>query len=493
MLNISNWIAALITAGFWGSTTKDQDEKINHAGFARVLIFGLLSWFTFIVFVKTYQMATVGNQVNIQSFCGKYDKTGDHPVDSALVEFVFHVANDELRAEKFNYESQETIFTDSANLSGVFISINTCQNDSSGFNLNRTELAANQALSAVIIGKDFLPQDSPLKSLAQQLPDSTAHLKELSPEAQQALFFNGTSNVKYFYALNYGAPVIPSVLPWLKMDYKNRELPKLADSCDFAYSIWSPVDTSQVIPYDVAPELKQSFVRRLNLATSYSNIFFCASASDTVRNFSYFVRRPDINNFNLLTAADISQAEFSYSVYSELPVNHLKVWFDTPTEFGAISPIPDYVNEDSFGYTDQSKIKQVLNTTMRIHTRFPALESRQLIRSLLLTTILTSLVTLFVQSLILWLRHVRRRFRNIDAAALSDKHMKINVWRILYALFIAALASALFYVSWRIWNDKPFIVDYEASTKVIVVAAIAIVAATTIAIFLHRKASAQSR
>ena len=491
MLNLSNGIAALITAGFWGSTTKDQDEKINHAGFARVLIFGLLSWFTFIVFVKTYQMATVNNQVNIQSFCGKYDKTGDHPVDSALVEFVFHVANDELRAEKFNYESQKTIFVDSANLSGVFISINTNASDSCSFNLNRKH--ARNALNAIIIGKKLLSTGLPLYSLAQQLPDSTKGLDNIPDDVTTSMFCYGMKDVKYFYALNYDAPVIPSVLPWVKMDYKNSGKPKTANSQDYTCSIWSPIDTSQVNPFHVAPEHKLSFVRRLNLATSYANLFFCASASDTVRNFSYFARRRDINSFNLLTAADISQAEFSYKVYSELPVYHLKVWFDTPTEFGVISPTPDYVNEDSFGYTDLSKIKQVLNTTMRIHTRFPALESRQLIRSLLLTTILTSLVTLFVQSLILWLRHVRRRFRNIDAAALSEKHMKINVWRILYALFIAALASALFYVSWRIWNDKPFIVDYEASTKVIVVTAIVIVAATTIAIFLHHKASAQSR
>ena len=170
-----------------------------------------------------------------------------------------------------------------------------------------------------------------------------------------------------------------------------------------------------------------------------------------------------INKMNFLTAADVSQFTYVLGVISKMPVKNIHVITDIPIE---MCPIDEWVKPNTFGFDMEDGVSNDLNKSLTaVHIKLPTLANLQLIRSLILTTLITALVSLFAVNLYYCLRRSAKGYRKKHAMSISKlRHiskLRITLFRYTMNLIMVALGVAICKWSWMLLMNQSLAVDLK--------------------------------
>ena len=102
-----------------------------------------------------------------------------------------------------------------------------------------------------------------------------------------------------------------------------------------------------------------------------------------------------LNNMNIFSACDLSQCSVELAINSTCPLHSLNMNFDVPIELLPATTEPDHVDLYSIGYKDSLSLKNLNHKLTFYHFKLPTQANIQLVRSLIITTLLTALWSLF--------------------------------------------------------------------------------------------------
>lgn len=141
------------------------------------------------------------------------------------------------------------------------------------------------------------------------------------------------------------------------------------------------------------------FLKELNVKNAAVDIFNVAETKITSKeelpSFEVLNRDTLSNYIDYFTASDMSQRKYEVYVNSDIPLRVLHIVFDEPINLSNIYPMPDTITAYSIMYVDSAKLEYIRNSPIFYHVKYPTYENKQLIRSLVLTTILVGVVSLF--------------------------------------------------------------------------------------------------
>ena len=162
---------------------------------------------------------------------------------------------------------------------------------------------------------------------------------------------------------------------------------------------------------------------------------------------------------NFFTAADISQYTCDINLESDCYIERMKIMYDLPIEINS-QDSNMIMTSYSFILKGDFLNKDIANQgSYRFHVKFPTLANLQLIRSLILTTLLTALVSLFFLNLFYLFRKYVIRFKDKHISEISVEKTKIFRKRIFTLAFV--IMAFIVYVTWRIYKERPFHIDIE--------------------------------
>ena len=201
--------------------------------------------------------------------------------------------------------------------------------------------------------------------------------------------------------------------------------------------------------------------------TRDSMVFLNLNSSDSLFNYvDYF------------TSSDMSQRIFVVSFCSQVPLSGIAITFDESIIISDIYPKPDRVDMNQIVYTDRKKLDYFRNRSLHFHAKLPTYENKQLIRSLVLTTILTAVFSLFCTNLYLCGRGLLRRFiKERDFSDVEKEKYKKRIsfyhWTIVaIVVLISAIPLLLYY--WYLSNDK-LLLKSDSIVKIILTIVLIIV------------------
>ena len=142
-------------------------------------------------------------------------------------------------------------------------------------------------------------------------------------------------------------------------------------------------------------------------------------------NFEMPILSDVLNSMNIFSAADLSQCKYIISVSSTCPLKSFHLNFDEPVEFLPSKYKPNMLDAYDIVIKDSVSLAQIRNNTIRFHVKMPTMQNVQLVRSLILTTLLTALLSIFVSNFY----YACRRY--INRKRLTGKKFGFNVvWKI---------------------------------------------------------------
>lgn len=420
---INTFIAAIVALFFWGKSSKDIEEKTQLASWLRTLVYGVLTFLVLVFYIKTYQVATVFHSIDLMGLRTSINANGDVADTIARIEIT----------NKFSsYITEDNI-------------------------INKTT-RKNEKLSMM--------QDTGGLQLILNLHSGSEYKSKNNPDLDkfgpaEVIEWGGhpLDIYNHAYQLNYISSFIPSLIPFFST-VKVEEEKVLDNSGLYSHILLSDCNSykDKMSSYIVAKGGNNKDIRvdrKDFLREMYIGIY---ALGDTINvpdyHFDFNFENNFAQNLNFFTAADISQYTCDIDLKSDCYVNRMKICYDLPIE---INPHDSCMRVSSYSFIlkgDFLNDQIVNNGNYRFHVKFPTLANLQLIRSLILTTLLTALVSLFFCNLFYLVRKKIISFKEkhitqINVEKAKRFRVKICVWAIVFMIFIV-------YVSCRIFDDHPF-------------------------------------
>ena len=439
---INTFIAAIVALFFWGKSTKDIEEKTQLASKMRTCVYGVLAFLVLVFYIKTYQVATVFHTIQV----------------IGLKESVN--ANGELA------DSIETI-----NLDNKFSS-----NITENFILNKVddpdadELKRISETSGLFMAINLHSGPAYKSRKSPKIEKTENEIRMINGYVPEATF--GKYTLSDYYSYNhaylfcYITSSIPSMIPFFptKKVEKKEELGNLGGyqeiimgDCDsYGEGLVSSTRVNDV-DGNTHEVFNNDFLHERYVGTAV----FC----DTITNLeAYHYKFHFVKNFmqsmNFFTAADISQYTCDINLETDCHIKRMRISYDLPIE---INPHDSCMRVSSYSFILNGDFlnKQIANqSSYRFHVKFPTLANLQLIRSLILTTLLTALVSLFFCNLFYLSRKWFISFKDKHISEISVEKTKIFRKRIYFLTFVI-LAFVVYVTWWRIYIEQPFHIDIE--------------------------------
>ncbi len=412
---INALISALIALFFWTKATKDTEEKTEHASWLRTGVFGVLALVVIAFYLKTNQVATVYQSLAIQEIRG-VEKSFNSYNDIDTIESV-DILN------RFSDDITENILKSQQDLGQInnrgyeSLKPGGCR---ISFHLRQSNECKTQNIKSLE------------KSFGVQLADSFNH----------AFIIGNLTNA------------IPSLLPLFITNKKHT-----INIDPYLYVKTLDYDLHS---YRECYELKD--IINLCENTSDGNLcinYIAASTQNGNKKIDFTLANNYINNLGFLSAADISQYTYCLNIKSSYYIKKINVDYDLPIE---ITPHDTCMTTQSTSFVIKGKyLNNIINRQDNgfyvFHVKLPTLANLQLIRSLILTTLLTALVSLFFISLFYRVRKWAIGFKerhiseiNADKVEKFKKKMGLLLWSFLILLV---------YVSCRIFINKPYYIGKD--------------------------------
>lgn len=403
MINI--FVAAAIAFLFWGKMTKDEEDKIQNAGWVRPLIYFTLSLLVGVFYIKTYKVATIKNLIQVKGYrTAQSIKTGENVDTIETIDVMNRFTNSLFYANLLETSGvkYDSVIADIDSLGGIYI-------------LHRLRY------------------------------DSLCTLET----HDENIAFKSSNNDGHDYSITYIATKLPS-MSLIQRKFDKEDLDSLDKEGHYYHS-------SQISDLsDIRIENSNNFINSFGKYGLFNEFNESTFDLDSTNIYNILLRNTlnsaEINTFGFFTAADISQCSYSVSINSDCPVKRMSMTFDIPVE---ISPIPYKIDENSaYGFiiSDSIATKEIQHANILMHVKFPTLANMQLIRSLILTTLLSALLTLFLSNFFFLIcRGIRWLKKKIN---IPYEQKQINLRRNLYRTIVVIISIIILTCSLLVLNDK---------------------------------------
>lgn len=383
---LNNFISGIVAVFIWGKTSTKTIEKILKASWIRTSIYGFFTIVVCVFFYKTYQVATVYNMIQITGFKQACDSSNQVLDTVRNMRIVHKLASSSMQ--------QSELYTNE------FKKIS-----------NHQEL--NQIINKVG-GAYFVVR-------AEAHPHKFKQRKFKNVDENMQIVFNHNldskniphQNINHLYQLSYAATNIPSIIPFYpkfdffeELDYLNRNIFCGYEVNNTRNSPYITFVTEKKATDDLSIVINEG-EKNSNLPDILNNGFHFMETVGTVNidtinydcvELGFFGTTNTTNKLDLFTAADISQYTYMLTLNSDCPVEDLYIDYDIPIETEQVSKHM-YVGTRGITF-DREFVKQLQKVpSMAFHIKIPSLANLQLIRSLVLTTLLTALFSLFCKNL----------------------------------------------------------------------------------------------
>lgn len=409
------FIAALIALFFVNKTTKDIEEKTNLASWRKTFVFLLLSFVVGVFYYKTYQVATVKNVISIGGFRQGYDSDSTWNVkDTALILISrnFNTASmidresNPLMHEVENYEGYS---------GGVFVRI--------------------------VADKNQFIKDRPNtpKYINFKIPKDTL------------------GQVYTITMIHTGIPKLIPVYP-IKEDSSSISTDSLCE--EIRVKDFRKID-SNIIPSSISMvNIKNGSLDEvhINKRLNYEGIYYVGdkAVNKSTKDLDFSWIDYTGNTMNFFTAADISQYIQDIFIDSSCPIKFLKYSSDVPIELQYNPEI--YTSSGGFVLTDKY-IEKNKDMDMSFVVKLPSMANLQLIRSLILTTLLTALLSFFFSNFYYCIRKLIIDFKEKNKNKIPEVRIK-KIRKILNLIYLLIVLFVL-YLIWITLFDSPIHLAYS--------------------------------
>ena len=388
-------IALIVSIGFWNRKSKELDAKTAKASCTKTFILLLLSIAITFFYFKTYQVATIRNYISVNSLKGSF---------GTLTETFIH--------DDKEYSITRTIPYDRVTSLVLF---NSFSHKRFNFFDPKRDLYQNGNRSGLEV---TLQLDSRHDSIKTNYPFD----------------FNIPSNIdklKFCYDVFLMSNTIPLLYPLSVYEESiNRDDLNNQDSISFT----SYAKRMKKGNDDITEDMDKIFCTRLMSETW---------ESDTTESTT----SATLNTLNFFSAADLSQCKYQLIIRSSIPIDKLSVCFDIPIEVSSADINQNRLDSRDFSVEIVEKEDGTVDQFALYHIKFPTLSNLQLIRSLILTTLLTALYSLtFVNAYYIG-RKKHKKYLLRHPLSYKSKKTMLLLWlptgKILLWSYIALFSSAL--------------------------------------------------
>ena len=428
---INKIISAFIAIFFWGKGNKAIEENTRHASKLRTLIYFVLSIVIGVFFYKTYQVTSIINHVQINALRSNFNSSG-HSTDTIDELEIFNRFGSDMNYKNDFYKYAAELSEESAYFAqdgGVRFTLNTHN------------------------GHSYPINDNP------QLPDGALSSLDLPVNDPEQVFI--------MHSVISSFPSFIPIYPELSL---GSNWVKIKDNISAKFELKCEPDNDDIYlsPNKTSLYGKNKDERNLPMNSFISKVTYVIerydSDLDSTTCLKFITKSSLSNTMNIFTAADISQYTYLLSIQSDCMINSLYVDYDVPIE---INSIDSCLKVGSKGFTMSGDLLEwvINNKAMMIHVKLPTLENLQLIRSLVLTTILTALVTLLFRNLYFLIRKWALRYRKkhylpySKAKLISRKRVNRFRWAMYFLLGVILVITL--YLTYLIANDSPIYVQYK--------------------------------
>lgn len=409
--------------GFWKIYSKDQKKKTRNASGYKVvllLLCFLLSWF---FYIKTYQVATLKNIVVVEGKKGSFDETGKERKDT--------ISNITFFSKFVDEKWQE----------GIYISDMSPDLNSSGMLM-------------------FVKLNN----------DSGVH--QYYFDEGRALAYATNDSLKHMYNVSFAATSIPSLFP-----FSSATSQSFVSSDSLFVSVVSnkqAIDDIEKIMYGASDDKMPSWVTNnsTNWGTCSSSLFYSYEKNNSKEDdywFKTITADSKINNISIFSLADLSQCDFEFQFKTDIPLKSFTLFLDVPADFSSLDIVRDKVTYNGFTLDSLESLNEHGGGVFRVHAKLPTQENLQLIRSLVLTSIVTALFTMLLSNIYYYSRKWLRENQH--------RNTRQSVWRrkleIRYLWYIMGQRLALFsfvlFAAWLIMLELNLIVSIPESKTGLVI------------------------
>ena len=430
---LNSFISALVAIFFFGKATTETEEKTQCTSWWSVLIYGVLSALVGTFFYKTYQVATIYNIVQVAPIRTCYDEKGHTP----------------------DYIKDITIYT-------CFSDDRTYRNT-----LDKTAAQMNSESELDVKGGVHIEVHMPTEDISQLRWNSKIPKEDIG-------YLDLPRGVKHLYSLTYVATDIPSLIPatpiwedapseWMKMDREDMYFRMHIDNIrgdERGYirateGTWMNDNKEKELAADILGD------------GTIMDELWCECFPDTFFNTYDLIycdarmHGSKLNNLNFFTAADISQVSFYLLVNTQIPIKHFTLQSDIPVEI-ALETDSVEMGPRGIESVGGSVLRALNKNGILLHMKLPTLANLQLIRSLILTTLLTALISLFGMSLYYCLRRAALNYRRRHALPVGQLRLisrqRINIFRIIASFILLLIIAMIGWWCQMLLKDHPIAV-----------------------------------
>lgn len=431
---INTFLAAIVALFFWKKSSKDLEEKTQLASWTRTIIFGVLAFAILVFYLKTYQVTSIYHGIQLSGVVETVDSTGNI-VDSVATVDIYNKFSSGITE---NFESRK--FLD-----------------------NNEELKKISELGGIFVAQDVFNREKTYKKINKKYKQEfQQHFRRILENDNGYLLGNQpVTNYSHAYQFFYTTSGVPSLIPLFIKYNKDKEdtIPN--------FSTYSRIIISDYDSYEGGKERKGGAVDGLGNVhelieeenKEHEMYIFAEVMTDTITTldeyqYNYFCEDNVTNRMNFFTAADISQYVINLDIKTECNIKILSFHYDIPIEINPYDSDME-ISSCSFSLKGDYLNENIVNSGVnRFHVKLPTLANLQLIRSLILTTLLTALFSLFLMNFFYRIRKHFISFRDNHITEISKE--KVEIFRKKMGAILYLVLFVVCYIIWRIFKDKPF-------------------------------------
>lgn len=422
---INAFIVGILSLFIWNKATKDIEEKTQLASWTKTLVYLALSIIVGIFYYKTYQVATVLNVVKIDGVRECRDSSGvlADTVNLIRINNKFESSNitfRELKKLKENWENKKY-----EECGGMYVEIKSPNKN--GYNVITNPQYENMDFSEYRLND--LSQVYCVTAVSTGIP----YLIPIYPSYEDSISCPISGGDAYLKLYLYDLKKHPE---YCKM-FGRIESPK----GDFSH------DGSE---------------RNVENGSLFSGLI----AQNKINNnksskFEFSFASSFTNTIGFFTAADISQYIQGIQIETDCDVKNLEISYDLPIEIEQYDSCM-VVGPRGFslhGMYLKDMIKPLGDTSGEIGlsaflVKMPTLANLQLIRSLILTTLITALISLFFCNLYYLIRKKALDVKEKYLKPISE--LRVKQFRNRMYIILAVFFLFILYLAQLVLADSPF-------------------------------------
>lgn len=426
---INTFIAAITALFFWNKSTKDVEEKTQLSSWTRTIVYGVLMFAVLVCYIKTYQVVNIFHHVQIIPIRESVDSLGNNTDTIVMIKLTNKFSSgitENANLNKAKTEEEKELLKIQAN-GGFSIAQNL-------FYGNNHEIRTSDNFKKSLGNQHY----SPYIKIGGYSLDRYSHMYQLA-------FF--TNSVPSLIPLSPKIRIekkdsVPNFTPFISLEIYD------ADSYGQGVSYTQSVTRVDGIKNTIFSKLgmKDIYITKYTLSDTVT--------TEYVNNYTYNSHNNFVNKMNFFTAADISQCTFDISIKTPTYVKNMVESFDLPIEINAHDNGMS-ISSYSFKLNEDFLQKHIINKgNYRFHVKFPTLANMQLIRSLILTTLLTALFSLFFLNLFY---RVRKHFLSFKEKHIEEINVdRVRSFRIKLLVILYLLLAAIGYIAWCVLWEESF-------------------------------------